>query len=570
MTYKKSIENDRELTQGSENPFETERALYTKEYEEGDIRVLVTVPDLYPVGFPNIGHQIVEHQINESRGFFASRAYLNSDGKLLEEAPHQKPEIVVISMSYEGSYIRALRVLDELGVPLLAKDRKAGHPLIVIGGRSVSINPLPLFDIADVMGIGDSDEIVSKICAAFKSSKGNREQIFQSLAGEQGVIIPSKYDVEVKDGYLEKWEADGVPEDIEPHRGAVFPHSWYLSSETDYNDIGYYDGKTFFSMEIVKACASKCLFCAEGHNNGRMRFTNDTERIVQLGGWAHEQGADLVKLFFPANSTLDTTKDIVRGLLGAGLKPRVGSAKAEKIDDEYLRLVGRSGQEKIAFAPETGDHQLRNRLGKPGMTNGLLHRVLEESVYAGIPNVDFYFILNLPGEDPSSFARTVEFIDDLQVHAVALGLPGRLRISAPNFFPKAWTPFQYAASGGLDVYEDRLRIMQTTFGDRVKVSNMSGDVDLLSQNIMSRGGNEVGPLMVQVYRRLKAEEEATGVLRRDTFSDWRSAMDDLGIHEEVYFSEKDPEKPLPWHHIKMNGSLSGLRTAWDVFKRKRS
>ncbi len=566
----KSIENDRDLAPASQNPFEREISLYEKEQKTGDIPVLVTVPDFYRVGFPNIGHQIVEHEINELRGFYASRCYLNDDYTVVKENSI-KPEMVMVSMSYEGSYVRSLRVLDQLGIPLRAKDRKEGDPVVVFGGRAVSINPLPLFDIADVIGIGDSDQTVREICEDFRIARTCRQQLFDLLTQKNGIVVPSRYDVETSpEGYLQKWEPkEGAPLDIHPQRGAVFPHSWYLSSETDYNDIGYYDGKKFFSMEIVKACASKCLFCAEGFNNGKMRFTDDSENITKLGRWAKEKGADLVKLFFPANSTVETTKNIVRQLLQEGLQPRVGSAKAEKIDREYIELVGKSGQEKIAFAPETGDYELRKKLGKPGMTNEVLDRVITLSAQAGIPNVDLYFIMNLAGESEESFQKTIDLIGHFRDLTRNLDLPGRMRMSAPNFFPKAWTPFQYAASGALDTYHDKISTLQATFGDGVKVSNMAGDVDLLSQNIMSRGGNEVGELMIQVYESLKRREKDTGQFNADTFNDWRITMQALDISESRYFSEKSTDKPLPWQHIKMYDDPEKLKKAWEVFRGKR-
>src|SRR5690606_26927439 len=122
------------------------------------------------------------------------------------------------------------------------------------------------------------------------------------------------------------------------------------------------------------------------------RDIQDPLAIADLAEWAAKQGADLTKLFFPANSSAEATKAIMRKLIHRGLSPRVGSAKAEKIDHEYIQLVGLSGQEKIAFAPETGDYELRKHLGKPGMTNEVLENVIKASVDAGIPNLDFYLI----------------------------------------------------------------------------------------------------------------------------------------------------------------------------------
>ena len=113
----KSLENDRPLAQMSANPFQTEIKLYQKEFQAGDIATVVVVPDFYHIALPNLGHQLVEHQINQEAGFFADRAYLSQEYGLLKEHPNIKPELIFISMSYEGSFIRALRMLDLLGCP---------------------------------------------------------------------------------------------------------------------------------------------------------------------------------------------------------------------------------------------------------------------------------------------------------------------------------------------------------------------------------------------------------------------------------------------------------------------
>lgn len=566
----RSIENDRPLLEASKNPFETEISLYTKEKLPSDIPVTVVVPDFYHVALPNIGHQMIEHQINRQEGFFADRAYLSNEYGLLKEVPSEKPEIVFVSMSYEGSYIRSLRSLDLLGIDPERKNRKPSDPLVIAGGWSVSRNPLPLFEIADIIGIGDSEKIVRDVTSSYKTNRDEREKLYDELASKQGMFIPSRYEVATKDGYLSSWKARNAPIDIYPSESQEFPHSWYLSSETDYNDIGYYEGKTFFSMEIVNACASKCAFCASGYRD-KVRDVQDIDTVVAMAEWGAENGADLTKLFFPANSSVPATKEMISELTIRGLSPRVGSAKAERIDREYIELVGKSGQEKIAFAPETGDYELRKAIGKAGMTNEVLERVVKTSVQSGIPNLDLYLIMNLPKESPETFQKTIDLLLHLQDVARSEGLQGRVRMSIPNFFPKAGTPFQYARSGELETYSSKVSEIEDALGGKIKVSSMDGDVDLLSQNIMSRGGIEASQLLNSVYSKLKQKEVTSGRFSPDTVQDWRDSMDELKIEENTFFDEKSANKPLPWEHIHSTKmSPDTFKKAWQVFKDRRA
>src|SRR5258708_4548384 len=197
----KSIENDRPLALSHQNPFDTEKSLYQKERHSSDISTTVVVPDFYHIALPNLGHQMVEHQLNQIPGFSADRSYLNQDFSLLKEEPGVHPEIIFISMSYEGSYIRSLRMLDLMGCPVRRQDRKPTDPIVVFGGWSVSRNPLPLFDLADVIGIGDSENIVADIATAYREHRGSKEEMFNVLAQKKGVIVPSRYRVGTQDGY---------------------------------------------------------------------------------------------------------------------------------------------------------------------------------------------------------------------------------------------------------------------------------------------------------------------------------------------------------------------------------
>ena len=65
----------------------------------------------------------------------------------------------------------------------------------------------------------------------------------------------------------------------------------------------------------------------------------------------------------------------------------------------------------------------------------------------------------------------------------------------------------------------------------MRVGSMAGDVDLLSQNVMLRGGLETGLLMGEVYGRLRDRDRRTGRFEPDRLADRCEAMAALGIDE---------------------------------------
>ena len=94
--------------------------------------------------------------------------------------------------------------------------------------------------------------------------------------------------------------------------------------------------------------------------------------------------------------------------------------------------------------------------------------------------------MNPPREAKTSMNQTIDMLGSFET-SKSEGLKGRMRVAAPNFFPKAWTPFHFGSSGSIEGYESKISQLSDQLDESVKLSHMSGSVDLLSQTLFPAG-----------------------------------------------------------------------------------
>src|SRR6267143_1163393 len=122
-------------------------------------------------------------------------------------------DLIGFSVTYEGDYINAVRLLDMAGIPLRASERGDGDPIVLMGGVCAFSNPEPLAPFMDAIAVGEGEELVGEIVDAWRASGaeaglGRRRVFLERLASLAGIYVPGAYDV----GYA----ADGTIEAVRP------------------------------------------------------------------------------------------------------------------------------------------------------------------------------------------------------------------------------------------------------------------------------------------------------------------------------------------------------------------
>src|SRR5207302_9788337 len=76
---------------------------------------------------------------------------------LESQTPVREFDVIAFSISFETDYVNMARMLQLSGVPVWSKDRTKHDPLIVMGGASSFLNPEPIAEFTDVIGVGEGE-----------------------------------------------------------------------------------------------------------------------------------------------------------------------------------------------------------------------------------------------------------------------------------------------------------------------------------------------------------------------------------------------------------------------------
>ena len=111
------------------------------------LRVALLFPDLYEVGMSHLGLGLLYGILNREEHLWAERAYapapdLEADLRFRRQpltslesgTPLSRFDLLGVSLQYELGYTNLLNMLDLGGVPLLAADRDATHPVVIAVG----------------------------------------------------------------------------------------------------------------------------------------------------------------------------------------------------------------------------------------------------------------------------------------------------------------------------------------------------------------------------------------------------------------------------------------------------
>ncbi len=146
-----------------------ERGVVKKVWGTG-LTVCLAYPNLYRIGMANLGFQTVYKIINELPSFLCERVFLPAGGdaeyaagavellSLENQNPLRDFDVLAFSVSFENDYPAILKMLALGGIPLCAKDRAYGHPLVIGGGIALTLNQEPLADFFDAFLTGEAEE----------------------------------------------------------------------------------------------------------------------------------------------------------------------------------------------------------------------------------------------------------------------------------------------------------------------------------------------------------------------------------------------------------------------------
>ncbi len=208
----------------------------------GKIRWALIYPNAYSVGISNLGFLFVYRVLSEIEDIFVSRFFKwkgfpplsFEEGKALPEF-----DVIAFSLSYELDLPNLVAILREGGISPLREKRKEEDPLVGVGGAFASLNPLPLFPIADFIVCGEAEESLKEIAEIFLSSpKGGKKKLLERLATIEGVLVPG-----IKEHTRRRW---------------VKELDLYPSGAPLYTSLNEFGGALL--VELNRGCKRNCFF----------------------------------------------------------------------------------------------------------------------------------------------------------------------------------------------------------------------------------------------------------------------------------------------------------------------
>jgi len=528
----------------------------------GRVSVALVYPNTYAVGMSNLGFQTIYRHLNAIPDVVCERVFLPDPEDIDElrrtrSAPcsleSQRPlgdfHMVAFSVTYEGDYVNVLRILGFGGIPLRASERRPWDPLILMGGVCAFSNPEPIAPFMDFIVVGEGEELVVELMAAYRDGYRDRAGFLTALTGLSGVYVPERYEVSyAADGTIGEVKAlGGAPAIVTKRRlRDVDAFETIAAIKTRGAEYGH-----MALLEVGKGCGRGCRFCLEGqvYRPVRHRSVDALRRTVAEFA---RQGETRIGLVGACVSDYPWIGELLKVVAEHGMELSISSLRADSLTADLAGALARGGHRTLTVAPEAGTERLRRAIRK-AITDDQIMEACDLVRACGIPNFKCYFMLGQPTES----AEDVEAIPRLAQRMLArlrvldpAGRPfGRLTLSISSFVPKPWTPFQWAPFDGVESLRQKLDIVKRGVRGLPTVRVLHENPrEAALQALLARGDRRVADF-------LEAAARADG--------DWRRALREWDGDPEHYTTRaRATDERLPWDHFDVGVRKAGLVREW--------
>src|SRR5438552_1028000 len=333
-----------------------------------------------------------------------------------------------------------------------------------MGGVCAFSNPEPVAPFMDLIVVGEGEELVGELIAAYRDGYDDRDRLLDALAAIEGVYVPSRYEVSYAlDGTVgEVLALDAAPAIVTKRRlrnvDAFETVGGVKTPNAEYGHMAL--------LEVGKGCGRGCRFCLEGQVYRPVRHRS-VDALRETVARMAESGEKRVGLVGACVSDYPWIGELLKIVEDNGLELSISSIRADSLTDDLVAALARGGHRTLTIAPEAGTERLRRAIRK-AITDEQVLAACDLVRAHGIPNLKTYFMIGQPTEtleDVEAIPRLAErMLERLRVPDPRARPFGRLTLSISSFVPKPWTPFQWAPFDG--AYGRPLRNLRVSVTDR--------------------------------------------------------------------------------------------------------